>query len=927
MAASSDSTEIFDFAVCTPTATTRYPLDVNNIDGLAVDFQYDLIPDCPAATAAGYTATDRAKAQTWYSPSVSGDYFYYTAWTGGILGASHKSSILVCRNRYTGALIYAVNCHDFSLDTAPNFLGDSSIICRAKIAILGSTLYLCNAVMSNIGPQLYAVNKSTGALKWACAYYPPAASANQYVTQVGDYSAYLGSNMRSSDLCSVAGIFNINGVPHQYVFVGVSSLQNAINAGQIYTGRASFTDQGFLFCIEDLGTASTLVWKVPTSAPLLQVGDVITSGGDPNFDPFRPGQTQVVIDTVTSVNNYFVQPYFIPSPPAPAAAGTTPVAASVSFDQTSVIDANLVQPIWSLLGVTIFVDGDRATGYTLSQLLTKWTTEQSGLAAGKTASHNIWAYVTPAVITAATSQSGNNNLIYFKYLTSGQSVIAEDAQSLNYWGNSVWGAPVSVDTNKNLVYFGTGQAHQMPLDESMYYNDPSRSFLSLKKNVIDTIDQYAAGLTTLSTVNNAKAFFTSLIAQDALNTTVRSPRGCMSYSDAVMAANIVTGKLAFAVRTVSWDSYTFLSTPSLSVYPINAIDGDVSSGVNSFVTISAQKLVTAAKSGLTPIINITNYNSTVVFTHNNLAATGVVLEKLVFSGPNGALGGSNYLCDDSNTKIISSQGNMSWFSGSVGSTGNLERHVNSCSGQITEINNSFMQAVDTNSDTVLWETPYGSRAHAQIKIYNGLVFAQDSNGSLYVMSASNGAILWKMDGHALGLSGGIVAPEVTNDGQVLWANNYSAFGVIGSPGPSGVSLRVNTSYIINNCTAAGDILPGHTFTSWDVYPRLVDPNPSVAPVVNEIVIHVWKKSGSSIVLTATHQLLSPASTQTMTYSLGSFDNSTGTIKVISATSTSSPRRISYVNIIMLNTRTCKLTYNETINGSVKVNTVWLKLTV
>ena len=328
------------------------PKDYSLLD---VDYTFELIPDTPATAAAGYTAETRAQAQTWYGPVVDGKYFYYTAWSGSILGVDNLSSIFVCRERATGKLMFAVNCQDYNLDTSANYLGQTKTICRCKPVILEDKVYLCNALMSNLGAQLYAINKRNGSLIWAAAYRTPGDLG--YVTQQGDYGAYVGSNMNISDLNPIA-YKEKDGYPR--IIVGVSSFQNTpLNVGTITGGYPVYTDQGALVCIKDLGASSALDWKTETCAPLLKRGNMILKGGDPTYDPFRPNSNVVRLVSKSEPGNYFENVYFLSNPTAPGTPNTTPILTKVNFTKDTPITASLVQRVWRYLPAIIYQDTNK----------------------------------------------------------------------------------------------------------------------------------------------------------------------------------------------------------------------------------------------------------------------------------------------------------------------------------------------------------------------------------------------------------------------------------------------------------------------------------------------------------------------------------------------------------------------------------------
>jgi hypothetical protein len=767
----------------------------------------------------------------------------------------------VCRNISDGSLVFAVNCDDYKLDTSANLLGDSTTICRCKPFILGDAVYLCNSVVTNIGPQVYAVNKNNGSLLWAAAYYTPD-GAPSYVTTVGDYSAYIGKTHRISDMNPVADYFkDMNGNIHKYVFVGISSFQNAINFTAVMGGFPKCTDQGFLFCIEDHGNSSSLVWKVPTCAPLINVGDTLTKGGPAHLDPFRPSEDRVLIQTTSSSNNNFLNPYYLDENSIyPGIVGLVPFIVKVNFTNSTTIDNTLVQTIWQSIG-EIYVDSDRTHPHNLEELLSMWETEKGNLANGEVASHIIWAFVDSNIVSLAQGQSGNHGIIYFKYLNDNHTVDnIDDAYGLNYYGNSTWGAAPLIDKENNTIYFGSGQGHDIILDESLFYSNRNRNFLDVKVPYIDQVNGYLDGDLDFKDLEKGREGFENINQTIVFNTNDKSPRGRMSYSDGIfgvyindfMSKNglIVGGTIAFATRTTQWDTFTFLSDePKVNVYPIRALDGDASSGLQLFKKNGKLNISTSTKSGVSLTLDLKSMNNDVIFNHNNLKSKGVKIVRYTLSGPAGALGGSNFQCDASDSTLVCAQGNMAWFSGGFSSTGSPEKHITQ-DGKLYDVNNSFLEALDMKSGEILWEKCYYNRAHAQVKIHNSLIFTQDDTGSLYVHDLNNGDLLWKYNGSRIGLNGGIVAPSISNM-DVVWTNNYNAFGIIGSAGKYGAIFTINEDL---STLVQYNLMSGRYFVSWDCSSK-VTPNVAVRPVTEYHIVNQWANSTnyySPNYLTATH---------------------------------------------------------------------------
>ena len=828
---------------------------------------FDLIPDCPAATAAGYTAEARALAQTWYAPIEVGDTdIAYTAWSGNILNFdSNLSSILVRRNKKTGDLVYARNCGDYRLDTADNFLGGSSTICRVRLFLLDDTLYLCNSSISNLGPQLYAVNANNGDLKWAIAYAPPSTyvappgQPKDYITKKGDYSGLKGVSVAISDLCPTGGWFTEpSGKKVKLIFAGLSTFQNITNADLLNGLFPSYDDKGQLVCIQDLGDHPDVYWRSLTCAPKIKVGDVISTKGPDYLDVFRPGQDKVVIFSVSSKDNYFLQPHFITTGASPIQS--IPLISIVVFTNKSIINSSFVQPIWSSIE-EIYQGQDRSTSYSLDKLIDGWKKEQANMTDGQIIKHAIWTYATRSTFDIAKSNPGNEQIGYFKALSDGETVkFLSDAQGLNTYGNSVWGYEPVIDFKNNMIHWESGQTHNAIMDEAMYYSQPSLSFSGVKMPMLDIVEMFITkvGHLQIKDINIAKKAFTIVNSAQALNVLPRSRSSRMNYGDAVIGSYIVDmktknrlikrGEMAYAVRTIPFDNYSFLDDSAEGIiYPIQFQDADASSGAHRFDMNKSQYISVATKGGIAALINLTNINNDVVFNHSNLAAKGVTVDQTAYLGPNAALGGTNYQTAINKSILFCTQANTSWFSGSTTTNGILERQV-SYDGKLIPINNSYVVAVNMLTGQPLWETPLGSRSLGQIVIDDSNVYTQDCDGNLYVLDQLTGSIKWKFNGASVGMMGGISSPLLLGDGSLVWANNYYAFGLGGHPGKSGVIFKPNPKLKISPSQEPQYYLNNNTFRSWDSSPKL-SPNPAINPSIVYYVVHKWTKSGCKMVQT------------------------------------------------------------------------------
>jgi len=868
-----------------------------------LDYTFPLIPDGLPAISAGYTEIDRQNASIWYGAVYDEDRFYYVAWSGSIFDPNVKSSIFVCRKRKTGKIVFVVNCATYNLDKDPNWVGSRSMVCRTRPFVLGDTVYLTSFSISNIGPQLFAINKYTGQLKWAAAYYTPE-GAPPYITNQGKYGNKYQPNSRLSDLNPRATCINVNGIEKVYVFVGSSSLQNALNYGVISGGFPIYTDQGFLFCIEDLGYSSQLVWKTPLCAPLIKSGDVISNMGPPELNPFRPGDNIVRILSSVSSTNYFDNTYFPPSPiNSEMPPNTTPIIGLLTDNQ----------PLFSIPGVVPIQNPATNTQH---------------------------AYLTQSQINTAIGQTGNEGVLYFKYLTPGTVVKPEDTQGLNYWGNSTWGEYVDIDLQRNLVYFGSGQAYESPLDDVLYYGLSPTNPIKLRVSLINQITSYIDGVININTLNAAKQSFTDTLKYEALKTNNRSPRSIMSYSVAMMGAyivpffngqNIPGGSIAFGVRTANFDIYSFLNTnPTAIVIPDSVTnDGDVPCGIKKVEKYKKHKhksmttcqvfLSTSTKFGTSATLDITCLNNNVIFNGTNLSEKGVNFLYLIYNGPSGILGGANYSNDKSGKYLVNCQPNVGWSSlRARGSSGQYEIEVTPW-GEIIPTNNAFLLGINIPEGKIDWLCNLGNAALSEITCHNGAAYSVDGVGNLYINDATTGKLLWKYDGKSKGMNGGIASPAVDNC-QAIWTSNYPIpLGTtgLGSPGPNGASFSINKCLAIKCDDNLSDILNCKTYISWDTMIKPQNPiSPNILPKNVVTIYHRWNCCNNRMIVYATHQCIDGDVIKVKAY-VKKYNLKK---KSICFNNTKSCSNIKYCSLYLINKNTYELSY--IVDGC--CHTAWLK---
>lgn len=775
---------------------------------LAIQYSFEIIPDSPQVVAAGYTAAAREACQVLSGPVFDEENFYYTAYSGQPFFNVFLPSILVARKKDTGALVYTTNNQDYTIDIGDTFVGKSRTICRTQIGLVGDRLYLTSGTMTNIGPQLFCLNKKNGALIYAIAYYLPEeveiAFGAKYLTNEnkGDFSRFKGSNARISSLNPTV----IPGKHGNTIFTGTSSFQNVFNPGLIpssihYSGYPFYTDQGFLFCIKEKGNSAYLSYRTAACAPPLHVGDrlVKTGKGGDVRDPFPPGSDSVLIATISE--DKIVTPG--------AVNGLYFFAQKAIITGTTVVDAQLFAPFWNTLGAVIFLRGD-STPRTLQDTLP--------LLVPSVEPYVIRAALSSVTGITETNAMGTNPaalpLWYVKELRNGELVTnKQDANGLGYWSNSVWGAAPLVDECSRVVYFSTGQTHAAPLSERLYFARPENNYRSLKIPFVDATTNYVADPSALNLqiVNTFRKLFEKKVKSLCLEQ-LRSPRGQMSYVDAIMAASLDTGRLLFGVRTVQSDVYVFLGAqdPLLIAFPsLNDVDGDVSSGLFKIGDL----LTATSKNGSSTILDVSNLNRH-LYTHDNLCQVGVEVLKYVYIGPSGTLGGSNYQSAQGDCLVLGNTANVSGpgSDGAQGSHGNYEQFVSPC-GLHVPTGQSLSFGLDLQKEKVNWYTPLQATAFGACTYTSGFLLTNDTEGRLYGLEAETGRVEWTLNARAAPkpMKGGVASPSVDlSTGQVFWIASYDTPGYAPGASKYGMVLR-SADYLKLSCRYK--FLNGKTFTA------------------------------------------------------------------------------------------------------------------
>lgn len=878
-----------------------------SLPGLKVTGTFDIVPSSDEAgamdseiTGAGFDQPpinwSRSLASQWYGITQDDDNFYYSTWGGGLFGALFgfgTSTIFVCRKKSDASLVWVRNVKDYSLDipTQATYLGSSNRLARVALAVHNNRLY-CTTLLTNIGPQLMCLDKTNGNPIWTMAYDLPtplaiAVSATYLVSPAiplnsFDGSPYVGTSTSLGDLNVTVAELDAGSVS---VFVGVSSFQNAANTTSI-TGYPTYTDTGKLIRIDDVGTTAVKVWETHTCAPRLVVGDVISTTGPAIRNPFRPTTTEVLIwrDTTSTgtfnaaggvygkVLDYLgVNPGYIPVGYPALNNNTMPILSNVFLvGGNPPLTESSVQNVWRSpapgigAGPNIYQNDNPASAPdTITNRLIAWNTVQAGLSPGQIVKIVIWAYLSQVQVTAidgAAWGASNANVRYIAALPDNYMIVnSQEADALNYYGNSVWGNAPCLDVENNLIYFGSGQTHSCPADEQLFYNNPAIAYLDRKQPVVNAIYQYGridsstnlAPYSTLVDVKNAKDTFALTTQTLSVQYNDRSPRGNMSYCDSILCADLTTGQLQFGFRCEPWDAVTFLADdPSILVTQSGYLDGDASSGIMYFKTSPdaiggvRRILATQHKGSVFVTLDITGLRSDVVFDHTNLTAKGVI-PKISYSGPDGVLGGSNFgHTQDGGTRVIFGAANNAANLGTKskiytsGYYKGYEYHVTR-DGRVFPVRDSCVIAYDVTNNEIAWETEIGEASHAVLGCYNGVAFVGRGDGMLIGIDISSGEIIWKFDANSAYGCAGISTPSWSN-GQAVWIDNYPLpFGGTQSVmGSTGLLLNVDEDLLLTSNTTI-DVVASKIFSSFDITPKAPGVDVTSPLDNNQSVTHTW----------------------------------------------------------------------------------------
>jgi polyvinyl alcohol dehydrogenase (cytochrome) len=264
-----------------------------------------------------------------------------------------------------------------------------------------------------------------------------------------------------------------------------------------------------------------------------------------------------------------------------------------------------------------------------------------------------------------------------------------------YSGAGVWGSTPAVDHDAGLVYVATGNNYSVP-----------------------------PGVCAAPERGNC------------------TPSPADNYVDSVVALDVKTGRIAWAMRTLTDD----VSTNFDHVGP----DYDFAQGPSLFTTEVGGKPTTLVGAG---------QKSGVYWALN--PATGEVVWKTEV-GPGSGLGGMMWGSATDGKRIYVS----------ISNAAHTPIAIESATGESQTTTGGFWAALDAATGAVLWRTPdpQGAIDIGALTVGNGVVYAGSlapQGENMYALDAATGAVKW-----AFASGGSVAGGSAVVDGAVYWGSGY-----------------------------------------------------------------------------------------------------------------------------------------------------------
>jgi len=432
-------------------------------------------------------------ADVYTNPTIDGDTVYlatqaqYDANGAPVAGAGGR---LMAIDKATGAVKWAKRMSDYSFvpgdfcRSAPLVLNDclffsSGISQPQSVAPYESTLielFTGRPVTgTGIPPRLFCANKADGSLLWSVALAPFANTINDpgnwvYITQsptaiVSEQWANPLIAIGTSSGQSFQPWFYTNGQP----FVGLS-LGNQLDF--------QMTDVGTLYLIDS--SDGTVVATTSMGPELLQAGQVAPP------EAFPPDESSAQVRHIVSADDL-----------SPGGA-LNPIQANYAITCSVGWVLNTGGTVPSPLNGVSVVGTDNVTVTLEAGAVINATLNNVVVAVGGTfelgTTNVVIDGITYSTVADSTGLAGQTGLVparISKMVSVGDTLTAEDAYQLNYYGASIWGNTIAYVPSMNAVVLTTGQPHAFTYQESVNLNPPELpTFLQSQNNIGEAQQQY-----------------------------------------------------------------------------------------------------------------------------------------------------------------------------------------------------------------------------------------------------------------------------------------------------------------------------------------------------------------------------------------------------------------------------------------------------
>ena len=496
---------------------------------------------------------------------------------------------------------------------------------------------------------------------------------------------------------SDARVYNHNG--DRYIYFG---MRNTAQYGRLWNSQTSnpldpaqFTMFGGVYCMKESGNGAQVQWVYNTAPRQIQAGELVPD------ECFRPDETTVKVKRLLTEDYTFSTNQTDTIILDDKTIEITFVAGSVykTGNQYSCIDKST--------GGAITVNGTELLGQPVTRIVQKGSQEP---------------------------------------------LTAQEAYSLNYFGASVWSSSMVIDEKLGRLYFTTGNANYVPIDEDEAIHEDKTSLVEDIKMLggVTDPDEYRAKLAQIEANRNARK-------------EVRlSPRGNRFLFDSIVSVNLLTGTSNWALKAYAYDAWHvgwILATaagiqPTFERYyeyfQTEALDVDFGEGPMLLTKESGERRISCGnKGGRVFSVNPDNTMLNNQYISDDNGASFNAYPDDIYTrriGWDGVLGGSNYGSCADNEFVYIRQAN------SHPGDGVTPLEWMKIDGTIIPKGTGYLVKYDPFNDVVVWESEFevgtGLNGGGPNAVVNDVVLSAQRGISLHAFDKNTGERLkvWSATG-------------------------------------------------------------------------------------------------------------------------------------------------------------------------------------